>query len=108
MDATISKEKQTFTFNAPTAARVLLAGDFTRWLSHPIPLKQEPNGTWIARISLKPGTYQYRFLVDGEWRDDPQCSVRVQNPFGTVNDVIQVPGKPPPELENARTTPIAN
>ena len=108
MNAIISKQPHTFTFNAPGAGRVLLAGDFTRWLSHPIQLKKEPNGTWITRLSLKPGTYQYRFLVDGEWRDDPQCSVRVQNPFGTVNDVIQVPGKPSPELENAMTTPTAN
>jgi hypothetical protein len=40
--------------------------------------------------SLKPGTYHYRFVVDGEWRDDPECKVRLQNPFGTQNDVVQV------------------
>jgi len=24
-------------------------------------------------VELKPGTHHYRFLVDGEWRDDPNA-----------------------------------
>jgi 1,4-alpha-glucan branching enzyme len=82
--------KQTFSFSAPEAHSVLLAGDFTRWLKNPIPLRKQPDGVWRTTASLKPGTYHYRFVVDGEWRDDPECTVRVQNPLGTQNDVIQV------------------
>jgi 1,4-alpha-glucan branching enzyme len=82
--------KQTFSFKAPEAHSVLLAGDFTRWLKDPIPLRRETDGVWRATASLRPGTYHYRFVVDGEWRDDPECTLRVQNPFGTQNDVIQV------------------
>jgi 1,4-alpha-glucan branching enzyme len=90
MNAIVYKQKQTFSFKAPTAQTVLLAGDFTRWLRKPIPLHKQRDGVWRATTLLPTGTYQYRFLVDGEWRDDPECKVHVQNPFGTQNDVIQV------------------
>jgi len=83
-------KKQTFSFNAPTAQSVLLAGDFTHWLKSPIRLRKQPDGIWRATASLSPGTHYYKFVVDGEWREDPECKVRVQNPFGTQNDVIQI------------------
>lgn len=90
MSATTERQKQTFSYTAPTAHSVLLAGDFTRWLQHPISLHKQTNGTWTTTTPLTPGTYHYRFLVDGEWCDDPHCTLRVKNPFGTENSVVQV------------------
>lgn len=90
MNTTARNETRTFSFSAPGARKVLLAGDFTRWLVRPLPLQKQPDGVWTVTTSLAPGTYHYRFFVDGEWRDDPACKVRVKNPFGTQNDVIQV------------------
>ena len=90
MSATAQKEKRTFLFKAPSARSVLLAGDFTRWLAHPIPLRKHSDGVWSITTTLALGTYHYRFFVDGEWRDDPECKLRVQNSFGTQDDVIQV------------------
>jgi len=89
MNAT-AKQKQTFLFKTPAAQSVLLAGDFTQWMKNPIPLHKQPDGVWRTTASLTPGTHHYRFVVDGEWRDDPECKLRVQNPFGTQNDVIQI------------------
>jgi 1,4-alpha-glucan branching enzyme len=83
-------ENTTFSFKAPAAHTVLLAGDFTHWLQNAIPLKKATNGVWKVTTSLAPGTYHYRFVVDGEWSDDPDCKLRVNNPFGGQNDVIQV------------------
>ncbi len=84
--------KQTFTILAPQAARVYLAGDFTEWQKHPIPLHKRADGAWTAGVPLKPGTYHYRFLVDGKWCDDPQCKEKVANPFGTQDAVLVVGG----------------
>lgn len=84
------QKKQQFSITAPSAMSVLLAGDFTHWQQKPIPMKKEPNGVWRASIDLEPGKYHYRFIVDGEWRDDPECTLRVTNPFGTENAVRQV------------------
>lgn len=66
---------------------VLLVGDFTHWQESPIPLKKKKGGVWQATVDLTPGSHHYRFLVDGEWRDDPECTVRLANPFGTQNSV---------------------
>ena len=76
------------TFFMDTDAReVLVAGDFTGWLDKPIKLKKSKNGGWKIDISLPPGRYEYRFLVDGTWADDPNCPAKVVNPFGTDNCV---------------------
>src|SRR5437867_466948 len=79
--------KQTFSFNAPDALSVQLVGDFTHWQEKPVSLKRQKDGVWRATVSLEPGTHHYRFLVDGQWRDDPECTLRVPNPFGTEDAV---------------------
>ena len=70
-----------FSFDAPGALRVALVGDFTHWQQNPINLRKHYDGIWRASASLPPGTYHYRFLVDGKWRDDPECTLRVPNPY---------------------------
>jgi 1,4-alpha-glucan branching enzyme len=81
---------QTFSFTAPTAMSVQLVGDFTHWEEKPIQLQKGENGVWQATVELEPGTHHYLFLVDGHWRDDPECTLRVGNPFGTENMVREV------------------
>lgn len=83
-------KKQMFRLVDPDAERVLLAGDFTGWQKGAIPMEKGSNGTWTASVSLTPGTHNYLFIVDGEWREDPECTVRVANPFGGQNMVRQV------------------
>jgi len=85
--------EQQFSITAPGAMSVLLAGDFTHWQANPIPMKKQPDGTWQTTVKLAPGKYHYRFIVDGEWRDDPECTLRVQNPFGQENCVRVVESK---------------
>jgi 1,4-alpha-glucan branching enzyme len=82
--------KQTFTITAPSAMSVLLAGDFTHWQEQAIPMRQQRGGVWKAIVELAPGTYYYRFIVDGEWRDDPDCTLRAPNTYGGENAVRQV------------------
>ncbi len=77
-----SSAKQSFHFTAPDATSVLLVGDFTQWQQHPVSMRRDKHGLWTASVELPPGRHTYRFLVDGEWRDDPECTLRVPNPFG--------------------------
>ena len=74
----------------PDAAKVLLVGDFTGWNENPIPLRRQKDGSWRATIPLEPGTHEYRFLVDGQWRDDSASCARRANPFGGQNCVREV------------------
>lgn len=82
--------KQTFAIQAPGASSVLLAGDFTQWGSAPISLKRHEDGIWRTQVDLLPGEHRYRFIVDGEWREDPDCMVRVANPYGSHDSIVDV------------------
>ena len=84
------KRAQNFAFTAPGAMSVQLVGDFTQWQQSPINLQKAPDGVWRISVELKPGTYHYRFLVDGQWRDDPECALYVPNPYGSQDAVRQV------------------
>ena len=85
-----TKKKTDFTLFAPEAESVELVGDFTNWEENPVGLKRSKDGTWKASVSLDPGTYEYRFKVDGEWRNDPDCQQRHTNPYGEENCVREV------------------
>ncbi len=93
-----AKKKVTFSFNAPEANTVLLAGDFTGWEQAPVSLKKDKQGLWKKTISLPPGKYEYRLLVDGQWRDDPECPHRQPNQFGAENCVCIVEETAPAEV----------
>lgn len=79
-----------FSYYAPDANKVCLAGDFNNWSTNSCLLAKTNSGEWQASLSLKPGVYDYKFFVDGEWREDPKSSQRVPNTFGTQNDRIIV------------------
>ena len=72
------------------AREVLLTGDFTSWTAAAVPLRKNADGRWTALLQLAPGEYQYRLLVDGQWRDHAEAQKRVPNPFGTENCVLTV------------------
>jgi 1,4-alpha-glucan branching enzyme len=88
--ATLPKVKKIFSLHAPEAKDVRLVGDFNDWDSAGLALEKNKNGTWQVAVELEPGQYSYRFLVDGQWWDDPQCSHRVRNPYGTWNAQVEV------------------
>ena len=80
-------KKTEFSLLAPSAQSVFLSGDFNQWDLSSHPLKRDKNGMWKISLNLNPGQYGYRFLVDGEWQNDPGCPTCVENPFGTLNCV---------------------
>ncbi len=60
-----------FVYVDATANTVHLVGDFNGWIPTATPLDREADGTWVAQVFLDPGTYEYKFFVDGAWRVDP-------------------------------------
>jgi 1,4-alpha-glucan branching enzyme len=89
--SSIKKPRTEFSLLAPQARSVFLSGDFNEWSASSHPLKKDKEGMWKISISLDPGQYQYRFLVDGEWQNDPASPECVANPFGTMNCMKSVP-----------------
>lgn len=80
----------TFSLYAPEAHEVFLVGDFNGWRADDLKTRKFKDGTWRKALSLKAGTYQYLFLVDGQWWTDPANPNRAQNPFGSENSVIEI------------------
>lgn len=89
-----TKQKVTFSYKAPQAQSVLLAGDFTEWQQAPLSMKKSKDGVWKKTATLSPGRYEYRLLVDGQWCDDPECTTRQPNQFGGENCVCVVQDAP--------------
>lgn len=84
------KKKQMFSYHAPGAMVVQLVGDFTNWQERPIALRREADGIWRTTVELEPGAHHYRFIVDGQWRDDPECQMHVPNPYGGQDMIRRV------------------
>ena len=87
----IKRRKITFEFESSDAKKVNLMGDFNNWNPKKHPMKNDGNGVWTKAVMLFPGKYEYKFLVDGEWKDDPQNDQKYLNSFGTLNNIFKLP-----------------
>jgi len=76
-----------FAFQAPAAQRVFLAGAFNKWDPKASPMHKGPDGVWHLGVALKPGRYEYRFVADEVWCDDPAAQQKTANSHGTDNCV---------------------
>ena len=72
------------------AAEVFVAGTFNDWNLSAAPLTKSGDGLWSRRLLLEPGEYEYRFIVDGHWQDDPAAERSAANPFGGSNSILVV------------------
>jgi 1,4-alpha-glucan branching enzyme len=81
-------KKVAFTMVAPEVQNIFLAGNFNDWDRHSHPFKKGVKGILKASVSLMSGVYEYRFLVDGEWQNDPTCTPFVPNSYGSENCVL--------------------
>lgn len=65
--------------------RAELAGDFNNW--QPRPMRKNRKGQFVAVVPVQPGSYEYKFLLDGEWKPDPDNSTSLMNEYGTMNSI---------------------
>ncbi len=84
---TTTAKRIEFKISAPSANWVGVAGDFNSWNPASLIAKKDRKGTWKATASMLCGTYEYKFVIDGNWIADPRCSRRSTNTFGSENSV---------------------
>jgi len=53
-------------------------------------MKNDGNGVWTKSIMVPPGKYEYKFLIDGEWKEDPESKEICPNCFGTMNSILDL------------------
>lgn len=79
----------TFKIKKPDAREVILAGAFNGWDQKSMKLKKQPDGTFSITIPLKPGSYEYKFIVDGQWTKDPNEQKNSGPPYGNSIIIIK-------------------
>jgi len=70
-------ERVRFDWFFPKARHVAVAGSFNNWHPTATPLKHCAHGRWLLDIPLKPGRYEFRFVIDGQVLDHPAVTRRL-------------------------------
>lgn len=70
--------------------QVALAGSFNEWQPEKGKMTRQKDGSFRKRVTLNPGEYRYKFLVDNNWIADPQAEKQTRNEFGTQDSVVVV------------------
>ncbi|MBW2107151.1 MAG: AAA family ATPase [Deltaproteobacteria bacterium] len=87
----IQEKAVVFTIQAPADAKVQIAGDFNGWRPERLLYTQDDGRpAWQKLIALKPGRYQYKYLIDGRWTIDPENDKTIDDTHGGVNSVLTV------------------
>lgn len=81
-------------FRDESAGDVRIAGDFNGWVPdrgvRSLIASEGDTRVWTKVLTLEPGTYQYRYVVDGEWKEDPSNPKSVPGPTGQPNSILRV------------------
>ena len=85
-----TKEWVVFKFHAEPKTKVYVAGTFNNWNPTSIKLGYSNKRTYTAMVLLPMGRHEYKYIVNGEWRNCPDCKEQVPNSFGTTNCVLVV------------------
>jgi 1,4-alpha-glucan branching enzyme len=70
---------------ASHASDVRVAGSFSNW--QPVEMKKRKDGKFACEVRVPPGTFEYKYLVDGKWMTDPDHSRWSLSPMGTINSM---------------------
>ncbi len=71
------------------AKKVIVAGSFNKWNEDLFKMNKVEDG-WELTLKIKPGVYEYRFIVDGKWMEDPNNIHKVRNEFYEYNSLIDI------------------
>ena len=76
------------------AGEIFLAGSMNGWnpANNDYLLKDEDgDGIYSIILQLAPGTYQYKFVIDGTWTKDPYAPMSTDDGFGGMNGKFSIP-----------------
>ena len=80
-------KKVVYRYFSPDSKQVEIAGEFNDWI--PEDMKALKDGYWQAELKLKPGSYAYRLVFEGDsWEADPN-SPQITGPYGP-NSILKI------------------
>ena len=88
---TSAKKKVDFLLPAAPGKNVYVAGSFNDWEPSNSQMHyQVEQNCYLLSIELAPGSYEYKFVIDGEWYLDEGNDNFAANDFGTLNSCLTV------------------
>jgi Glycogen recognition site of AMP-activated protein kinase len=80
-----------FTYRAPGAHKVAVAGSFNGWSPEALLLEEAgADGLFVGSAPLPAGLHEYMFVVDGQWVTDPDSPLRRPDGFGRQNSLLRI------------------
>ncbi len=80
-----------FRIYRPHARLISLVGDFNNWNPENDLLEKGRDGVWRLRKRLYPGTYRYKYIIDGTWSVDLYNRDSASDATGDVCSIIRIP-----------------
>lgn len=81
----------TLKLDYPNAADVCVIGSFNNWEAGVNPMRLSEDGLWTAQVTLTPGRYPYKFLIDRTSKiTDPGSPTIEPDGFGGFNSILVV------------------
>lgn len=83
--------KVTFTVPAEDAKKVAVAGTFNQWNPKKNSLKKLKNGSFKGTFDFAvENSYEFKYVIDGEWKNEEQADAFVANEFAQENSVLNL------------------
>jgi hypothetical protein len=86
---------QQFTFYQKGLQSISVVGQFNDWDADSTALKEVSPGVWTVSVALRPGVYEYQFILNGQQRVTDPTMPKTSNDFGSPNSVVTVSRKAP-------------
>ena len=78
-----------YTHKSKSAQSSFLVGDFNNWDETKHQMEKLRDGRFKVVLELEPNqTYQFRYMIDGEWHNDWEADKYAPNPFSGDNSVL--------------------
>lgn len=74
----------------PDARLISLVGDFNGWNPEHDIMKRSGDGIWRLEKRLAPGTYRYKYIVDGAWMPDTFNPDSASDSAGDLCSIIKI------------------
>ena len=86
----VTKDGVLFRYYSQQASHVYVVADFNEWTIGEAPMENvDGTGVWQRLVPLAKGKYEYKFVVDYKWVNDPQNPHTAANQYGE-NSVIKI------------------
>jgi 1,4-alpha-glucan branching enzyme len=84
-----------FTYYQKGLKSIAVVGEFNDWDANSTTLIEVSPGVWTVSLRLRPGVYEYQFILNGTQRVTDPTMPQVSNDFGSPNSVVTVSPKVP-------------